>query len=64
VIANREVCDGGAKGSDMPDCLVTADESRGGFLVTAVVVLDGSQYEGEVQGSCRADFWDIKMRLD
>jgi hypothetical protein len=48
VIADTEVCDGGAKGSDVPDCLVTADESRGGFLVTAVVVLYGSQYEGEV----------------
>lgn len=48
MIADTEVCDGGAKGSDVPDCLVTADESRGGFLVTAVVVLYGSQYEGEV----------------
>ena len=48
MITNREICDGGAKGGDVPDCLVTADESRGGFLVTAVVVPCGSQYESEV----------------
>ena len=48
MIADREVGDGGTEGSDVADCFVAADKSRGGFLVTTEVMLFGSQNEAEI----------------